>query len=315
MSNLRIKTGEFVALTVNFGLAVAFYSVFFKFCHNRYETHRITDYINKKKDESILRYLRKNYGYLLNQSEKQSQSVSDESYIWICWWQGEEKMPQIVRRCYQSVCKHSGSRKVILITEANVGNYIKFPDYIMARFREGLFDVTHISDILRMNLLAEYGGLWIDATVFVTLDISPVNSYFTVRHEQYGHHPSQRKWTQFLIGGAAGDPLFCSVSHIFRAYWQKETVLINYFLNDYLIRLVYEGNDDIRERIDQFPVSNPELYYMLEYFNSPYDKAKFDEISACTTFHKLKWKEPLSEYTTNGELTYYGYIIHSNDNA
>lgn len=55
-----------------------------------------------------------------------------------------------------------------------------------------------------MNLLAKYGGIWIDATVVLNGDVLPnIDRYevFTVKHGLYrSWHVSQGKWTSFFFG-------------------------------------------------------------------------------------------------------------------
>ena len=46
--------------------------------------------------------------------------------------------------------------------------YISFSDVIVQRFNEGKITLTHLSDILRAKLLYQYGGLWLDATYFIS---------------------------------------------------------------------------------------------------------------------------------------------------
>lgn len=309
MSNLKNKIKSTYILIVNFGLQIAFYSTAFTFFHKRMETSVLTDFFNKRKDKSIKKYLRKNYAYVLKDYVNIQDISHNKNYIWICWWQGENDMPLIVKKCFQSVCEYSKPYEVVLITKDNFSNYVTFPEFIISKFEQNIFSVTHFSDILRTSLLARYGGLWIDATVFVTKNIKIDGDFFTIKHIDYGHHPSQRKWTQFLIGGNTTNPLFVNMRNLFFAYWKNENFLINYFLIDYLIMLVYEENESVKKMVDNFPYSNPELYYLLEYINTPYNEVKFKEVTENTTFHKLKWKQPLREFTENGELTYYGYII------
>ena len=77
-------------------------------------------------------------------------------------------MPPIVQSCFQSLCSHAGNHLVHLITQENISKYVTIPDYILRKVQEGKISFTHFSDILRMCLLYEHGGLWIDATVYVS---------------------------------------------------------------------------------------------------------------------------------------------------
>lgn len=46
------------------------------------------------------------------------------------------------------------------------------PNFILKKFENGYISITHLSDIIRVLLLYNYGGLWIDSTV---LNISSIN--------------------------------------------------------------------------------------------------------------------------------------------
>ena len=54
-------------------------------------------------------------------------------------------------------------------------DYVTFTDEIINKFNSGKIDYTHMSDILRAELLYRYGGMWIDATYLVTQKICEKN--------------------------------------------------------------------------------------------------------------------------------------------
>ena len=49
-----------------------------------------------------------------------------------------------------------------------MNEYVQFPDYIVRKWKEGVISNTHLSDLLRLELLIRYGGLWIDSTTYMT---------------------------------------------------------------------------------------------------------------------------------------------------
>ena len=57
---------------------------------------------------------------------------------------------------------------IIIINETNMLNYIKFPNYIIEKYKKKYMSPTHFSDLLRLELLIKYGGTWIDASVLIT---------------------------------------------------------------------------------------------------------------------------------------------------
>ena len=83
--------------------------------------------------------------------------------IWVFWWQGLYDMPPVIQECYKSVIRNANGRDVILLTEDNYKDYVQLPFHILDKFNNRIISYTHFSDILRVVLLKEYGGLWIDA--------------------------------------------------------------------------------------------------------------------------------------------------------
>lgn len=45
----------------------------------------------------------------------------------MCWWQGLDNAPEIVKACVDSVRRNAGNREVIIITDKNVREYVSFP--------------------------------------------------------------------------------------------------------------------------------------------------------------------------------------------
>lgn len=64
--------------------------------------------------------------------------------------------------------EHITDREIIVLTEDNYRDYVVFPEYIQKKIDNGVITRTHMSDLLRTELLLQYGGTWIDATVMIT---------------------------------------------------------------------------------------------------------------------------------------------------
>ena len=119
------------------------------------------------------------------QTPQKEEPIGATSPIWVCWWQGEKKMPDIVKVCYSSICRHADNHPVILITEKNFQEYATMPDFIMQRLYKREMTITHFSDLLRMNLLKRHGGIWLDSTILLTKDI---DSIINTSLPYYSHH-------------------------------------------------------------------------------------------------------------------------------
>ena len=114
--------------------------------------------------------LEKKYKWKLEEFDKtyieKEHKTSDT--IWICWFQGMDNAPDLVKKCYHSVVKNNPGKKVIVLTEKNISDYVTFPEYIVTKWKQGVITHTHMTDLLRLELLITYGGLWLDATVLCT---------------------------------------------------------------------------------------------------------------------------------------------------
>lgn len=102
----------------------------------------------------------------------------EENYpIWVMWWQGENKMPEIVRICYASILKNAGNHQVNLITMYNYEKYLYGLPYLedlIKRVNDNTLLIAHFADICRCWLIYTYGGLWADATILLNDNVDNI---------------------------------------------------------------------------------------------------------------------------------------------
>lgn len=108
----------------------------------------------------------KTYDYSQNQIINQSKSPYSNC-IWVCWWQGLDQSPEIVKACVKSIKRNAGKHTVIILTEDNYRQYVDIPKWVEEKKNKGIITRTNYSDLLRLSLLAKHGGLWLDATFIV----------------------------------------------------------------------------------------------------------------------------------------------------
>lgn len=100
----------------------------------------------------------------------------------VCWFQGESEMPPLVKGCFVSIKSHVSKHPVILITKENYAKYISIQDYIIKKLRDGKISYTHFSDIIRNYLLADHGGVLLDATILLTDELRSEHlPFFTLK--------------------------------------------------------------------------------------------------------------------------------------
>lgn len=243
------------------------------------------------KQAAVMRYLKKFYAQL-NLDTDASYAVQPNPYpdsIWVCWWQGEEQMPEIVKICYTSLKAHANGHPVRLLTKDNYREYVEMPEWVMDMFNAGIITVTHFSDLLRLTLLSKYGGFWMDATLYLTGDLPKGTPYFFTLKQDYGSEEfiSANRWSGYCIGGHADNPLFSRTKNILMIFWREHDKLINYYVLDYVLDILYASNSEIRRMIDENECSNPNVLYMVTHLNKPYNAEEWNKIKKQTYIHKL----------------------------
>ncbi len=84
--------------------------------------------------------------------------------IWFLWLQGYDDMPPLVQKCHQSWRQCNPDWEFTFLDEHNIYDYIDVKKLLENREAK-IYRVSQ-SEIIRINLLKKYGGVWVDATCF-----------------------------------------------------------------------------------------------------------------------------------------------------
>ena len=170
----------------------------------------------------------------------------------------------------------------------------------------------HLSDIIRFCLLAEYGGLWLDATILPVRDIPEEiysYDYYVIRHAEnprsYG--VNRDRWISFIQAAKKGNPLSRFGYEFLAEYWKEQNMLIDYMLIDYALETAYQEFPEYRRFLDDVPENNPEVDSLRPILNDEWDSQKFAVLSESTDFFKLTWKHKFVK-TISGQETFYGHL-------
>ena len=254
------------------------------------------------------RYLER-YAYLVDSIPTQRET---NHLIFVFWLQGLETAPKIVLACVDSIKKNT-NYEVIVLNNDNYANWVNIPDYIIKKKDTKQMTIAAFSDVLRFALLARYkGSIWMDATLFLSQPM-PDNFYlYSIITRKGDYNPvivSAFRWTGFFIGGHS--EIFSVVYTMLCEYWKnvgENGIIIDYFLVDYLLAIVYNNSNKFRNEIDSIPMSNPNIHTIEDELNSVYH-GFYDD----TWLYKLTYKKAFVE-EVNNQLTYYKVIINKIDN-
>lgn len=234
--------------------------------------------------------------------------------VWVCWFQGMDTAPELVQQCYRSLQENLTDREIILITRENMAEYVTFPDYILEKWESGMITNTHMTDLLRLELLIRHGGMWVDATVLCTRPQAQIPSYYfdsdlffyqCLKPGRDGHSHLCSSW---LLSAKTNNQLLMAVRHLCYTYWQKQTKMMDYFLLHDFMSICMEHYPEIWKSI--VPCSNATPHILLLRLFENYDGQMYHHICQQTPFHKLSYK--FTEEQTQLPDTYYQVLICQN---
>ena len=270
------------------------------------------------KHKTIVNYLKNKYADFISDYKSKLKKYKSKNHetsgiIWTMWWQGEENLPETVKICHASVRENCKSHDFKIITKENFRDYINLPDYIFEKVDAGIITLTHFSDIMRFYLLFNYGGLWLDSTVFVTNEISESifeSEYYTVKRPltPKNRNVAQDRWTNFLQASEKANILCGFVLDFFLEYWKTQKTLIDYFLIDYTIEIAIEEIPECRDILNNVPVVDYDLYRLENVLNKKWNAEIFSSVKNSTCFSKLSWRKSGRKKTFSGYETVYGHL-------
>lgn len=264
--------------------------------------------------KTISKYLRGKYRQFIKNTVPIQKKIIEggKDPIWVCWWQGERMMPIVPKVCIKKIRENLNNNQcLIIIDKTNYNKYINIPRYIVDNVNRGNISITNFSDILRFGLLSTYGGLWIDATCYVTSTIPDISSreFYSSKQHFNGDYSyiSRYRWASYLIGGQQR-LIFANMFILFLEYCKRESLFVDYLLLDYFLNLIYDESPICKASMDKLPVTEPHILDLQKQINEKYSKGKMPE----GIFHKLSWKIKFMPYIDGTtQKTFWGEIIEN----
>jgi hypothetical protein len=89
--------------------------------------------------------------------------------IWTCWFQGRKDAPESVRKCLQSWEERNPGWDFRCLDAETISRYVDLNAQV--DLTQQIITAASLSDIVRLLLLHEYGGVWVDATTFCNIPL------------------------------------------------------------------------------------------------------------------------------------------------
>jgi hypothetical protein len=94
--------------------------------------------------------------------------------IWLLCLTGWDKASYISKQTKDSWKKHNYSWNIELLSEENISNYIKLPNFIIAQRALNKINDQKMSEIIKLAILNDHGGVWADSN---TLCMRPLDDW------------------------------------------------------------------------------------------------------------------------------------------
>ncbi|EHH7544944.1 TPA: capsular polysaccharide synthesis protein, partial [Escherichia coli] len=268
------------------------------------------NYLNCKKESIIFSKLDESYKKVAAYDPKNN---VNPNVIWTAWFQGIDAAPSLVKICIESFSKLKGY-DVIIITLKNYNQYVTLPQEIIDKFNNGIIGYTAFSEIIRIELLSIYGGIWMDSTVYIHKAIEETlleKEFLTLKGVEKlrpGKHLGLIP--VYFIGCESNYPPILKVRDYLLSYWIHNDKQIDYFLIDYCFKLVVCNDADFSRYMNAHPLNGIDRFKLIELMNTPYNEIIKNEIDKCNCgAFKLSNKYKLKTRSSKGKDTFWGHIL------
>ncbi len=239
--------------------------------------------------------------------------------IWVCWLQGLENAPDLVKMCVQSLRKNlcGGEYNLVLLTEDNYAQYASFSDHIMIRYKQGIISKALFSDLLRLHLLTTYGGTWIDATVFCTNSEIPKymleSDLFVFTMTELEKCVWASPFESYYLSASQNNKILLLTYSLLKHYCKSCNSIIDYFILYDFFAIAIEEYPEIWSNVVSYP--RADTMVLAGGMFKKYDKEMYCELISHSPFHKLSYKAKYTEGSVLDHLIkHYGDIAKDEKN-
>jgi len=229
-------------------------------------------------------------------------------------------LPDVVKISYKSVQKYKKDYTVIHLDMNNINDYLEIPEYILQKLEAKKINFAHFTDIIRLALLINYGGVWIDATILLT-DYLPQEyfemDYFMFQRDDSLSLEEKKDWEEYddfyfswndemkvrvlnsVIFAKKNNEVLKVLLDMLLIFWKHNDLAPNYFFFQVLYtELIENYYKDKKCKV----VSDTLTHEMIRVWFDKFSQQKLDEITKRINIHKLTYKIDAGKRDTAGSF-------------
>lgn len=260
---------------------------------------------------------------LVKYSFKPKKYIGNKKIIWQYWGQGIDTpdLPEIVKMCFKSVDSNSGEYTVIRLDDSNIQDYIDIPQFVWDKRKNPKFKHAFFADLLRLALLDVYGGVWLDATVYLSAvlsDLSVDSGFFMYQRSSY--KTNSIEWTTFnqsyfswnndhkinvlnsIIYAKKNNLVIHTCLDILLNFWRTQEHIPHYFFFQIMFdTLINHKLSDYQCTI----IDDTKPHLLVKVLDETFDIDTYQQIILQTDTHKLSYNKLFKPNS------YYHYLLNN----
>ena len=205
--------------------------------------------------------------------------------------------------------------EIKVIDAKNWKEYIELPDYIVEKWEKKQIPPALFSDLLRLQLLIEYGGTWIDSTVLCTgfkgSKLQEFKKYldadlflFQYTSEKTTGDISISNW---FISAHSNNEVLIVLRDMLFAYWKDYNCTLDYYIfHLFFAKVAKEYPEQIAAMPYGYSVNS---LVLLHHWGEQFDQNKWDKLVANVCFHKLAFR--VNEEVKTNKNNYFNHILET----
>jgi hypothetical protein len=149
--------------------------------------------------------------------------------IWTYW--DSPTLPEVVQTCINSWQRSNPDFTIIVVNPDNLKHYVDDVDILSLKHTP---DQPRISDFVRLHCLAKYGGVWADASIYMTtsldwlLDLQKSHNYEFIGY----YHRNLSDWENLEYPVIVNWFFACVPKCTFVKHWKDEFMKTNQYDNE-----------------------------------------------------------------------------------
>lgn len=181
--------------------------------------------------------------------------------LFILWFQGFDNAPYIVKWCVSSWKHYNPTWNIVLLDNENLKDYVDLDKVSYAKDIE----LCHLADIVRMILLRDYGGLWVDATSFCNKPLDEwFRPYMTEGFFAFDHYRPDIMIANWFLYAEKGHPLITQWCEETLYYYQVHGKAHTYFVHHHIFEQLYHQDIQLKKEWDKVPKLSGAIPHTLQ---------------------------------------------------